>query len=647
VSSGGSTQPVEWFDSAERYAEVAAGAQRRSIPILRPPGARKRALWERVTASMVWRGEPATHAGQRFLIAWGERPRPAAQVYARWSGSVWKSCGTLEEALRLLRGCVESSVMLFAETSMLTHAVVAQFSAAARQAGKTLGLLCGRSEAGFSFSVAKMLSQSALPPGGHLLDAPHHEQRGGMTDPAKVVETLLEPSAFKVIRCHGEGSHAKLPGVVICGLTDEHEFPEAPDDGCSRDAGRCKRAGSRGARVVPGEAVAASVVAFACCNGFNVAAELFPSSVSMAVSFAEGWAAALIAPVRALVVPDAVLERLHRGLTAGEPLGEIVAAVNVMSQRLCQGDAFVLHGDPLHALAPRETSRPSDARSENDTQGGAPEKLARLQSWLVEVLQSSARAHRLMTSAEVWAGEPHESFIALGELLGRTERQALNGLKWAEAEPRGDSATALLRSGTAIRIALSEWDKRVGPALMDRRRRLDVFDLGHYDQVLIDMKEGPPCLRCGSAIEVHHFGRGLPIDGQRCAELCRVCGPISEFRMRGLRLSSGAIAREAAPGETLVFALLVHAPDGLTPLLPTARLLIRLYDKARDTCVSEQTLNIEAKSQHLSCRLDLPEDLETELHSIHVMAACGLDTTYLRLRFACLPAGRRGAPAPQ
>ena len=540
--------------------------------------------------------------------------------------------------------------MVLALAPQLRVAAIARLSSAIRASGRRLGFLSGRTEAGLSFSVAKALLRPNVQPSGDFFDAPHHEQaRNNLGTPSEIIERLTRPSLFKVIRSHGEGSHAKLPGVVICGLLDTVEFPDTPEQGCSRHARRCKRGHPLGSQVVFGDELAAPVIGFACCNGFNIAAELYPSPMSMALSFMEGWAAAIIAPVRPLIVPDCVLDRLYAGFTNGEPLGAVVQALDELSLDAGQRNAFVLHGDPLYALPRIDEGRTVVPSSARPLQTAIPSTnavdvtmrdLDSLQTWLVALLRQTAQGRRLVRSLEVWMSEPeNEGLRSLAGRLERIEPMILNALKWAEARPTPASRLALRRATVAIRLSVGQWDRAVAGILLGARHHVDPFDVGHYDQVRVDIQDGPPCRRCGTPLEVHRFGRGIPSEEHRIATLCCVCGPVQEYRLAGPRLSVHDSPKTGREAKDFRLRAALQMPAGAKPVVGAVQILLRFYDKANDCCVHEEARSVTAEDQSVDFQFELSRNLGRELHSIHLVAACGFDVAYVRARFASLPGG--------
>jgi hypothetical protein len=622
---------VVWLECPDHYRQAAAEASPSCLPVLMPEGVRQRRRWPKVIEGQFGSLTVAT-PGDRLTLAWGSNSASPARVFARLSGSQVAECRSLDAVLSTVAACDERAVVVVAAAFELRVGALVRISQAAHAAGKIVGFLCGRDEAALSYSVVKaLLSARASLDGVDLLDAPSHGNHGDATRAAEVRASLTQPSLAKILRSHGEGGHGKLPGVVVCGLLEEVEFAGMAAAGCSRTARRCKRAEASHAAVVFGDEVAAPVLCFVCCNGFNVAGELYPSPVSMALSFIEGWASAVIAPVRPLIAPDQIVEALRERLEAGQPFGAIVADLNEASARIGQPHAFVLHGDPCARLpAARTGTRPSPRRATVD--------LRDQQRWLVLALHHAERGRRLLRGVAAWLGGPPDGeWRSLWDRLQQMEGILLNALKWSQSDPADNSLRGLRRSVGLARLSIGQWDKEVASLLLGLRQSVDPFDIGHYDQLVISREAGGACARCGTTTEVELFGEGEPARSHRRATLCPVCGPIAEGRVEGLNLIAALGAHVATPGDRFSMAVTVHLPVPSLRIVDTVHLRLRLFDKARDICVWDEARALDAKESEVTFDLDLPGDLAPDLHSVRVVAVCGFDVAYARARFSSLP----------
>jgi hypothetical protein len=169
--------------------------------------------------------------------------------------------------------------------------------------------------------------------------------------------------------------------------------------------------------------------------------------------------------------------------------------------------------------------------------------------------------------------------------------------------------------------------------LLDVRETIDVYDLGHYDQVLVAAERGEACERCGTPTERHVFGRGEDAGQARVAVLCLACGPVREYRVHGLSLTMTADGSR----DRLRLRAELTVPPGKPALLHGVHLHLRFFDKARDCCVHEESRTVPAENQTIEFRIDLPQGLSPDLHSVRLIAMNGFDLAYARVRFAHLP----------
>ncbi|MFC4856089.1 hypothetical protein [Actinophytocola glycyrrhizae] len=617
--------PIRWVGALDGAPFAGDGP----IPVQRPAAASRAAEWERVLSGWF---DP--HSGpvpaDRVVICWETRALAAATVYGDRCAGELTVCADLDDVLAAIAARPGRAAVVVAFSDRLTVAALVRIDAAAEAAGCPLGFLYGRDTAGLSFAVAKALLRPAVGLSGvDSYDAPAHRAEDNARGlPADVAGGLRRPALVKVIRSHGEGGHAKLGDTVVCGLLDAAEFPGATDEGCSREARSCKRAAPRNATVVFGGEVAAPIVFFLCCNGFNVAGELFPSPVSLAVALAEGSAGAVIAPVRPLVAPDDLVAALHRMIAEGGPLGVVVRRLNELSARLDQPNAFVLHGDPCLTL-PTGAAGPAAPPV-------AEESLDPVRDWLVRLMRHATRGRRVLRSARAWLGGRGADLLdPLAAELDRAEHLAVNAMKWAEGAPGGESRARLLRTTTLLRAAVAKWDRAAGRMLLLVRDSLDAYDLGHYDQLLAGIEPGEPCARCGTPTERHRFGRGEEADQARVGVLCLVCGPVREHRVDGPAV---AVTAERA-GHRLLLRAGLTVPPSARPLLHGVQLYLRFFDKALDRCVHEEARTVPAEDQVVEFAVELPDRLSADLHSVRLVATTGFDIAYARARFAHLPEG--------
>jgi hypothetical protein len=640
-----------WVDDAQLYRQLVQKPSAQTVPVMRPRDPRKAALWHDVLGQR-YVSHPNPEPGTRAVLAWGDALSPCAQLLADRSGSVLLTCTRLDDVLTALRRVPEKDVIVIGLAALFTATSVAALYAAAGGSDKTVGIVCGRTEVEQSYAVAKTVLYPAVPSDDtsiELFDAPaHRPQDNPLFESGRLTKRLLGAAHTKVLRSHGEGGHAKFPDVVVCGLLDDAEFPSDRHAGCTRGGRRCKRAVSRGASVVFADELQAGIVCFICCNGFTVAGELYPSPVSMTLSFTEGWVSAIIAPNRPLTAPDSLIDSMLTDLSAGRQLGDIVARLNQISSRLGQPAAFALHGDPrlrhTAPAAPGPRDRPTASPVHDDNERGRRDKpddeaLDELGVWLIAMRQRTDGGRRIVRAMTAWLGvEAAQVLSPLNDGIAKVEHLILYALKWAEWRPAGKSLDRLLRTRMLIHLAMQAWDRQLARLVLDLRDRLDVFDLGHYDQLRRVVSEDALCGRCAAPAEIHFYGAGDRPDDRRQATLCRVCGPISEHRSSGLALHTIKHLRMGAAGDNFTWKLRLIVPPE-EKLAPSAQLFLSFVDKATDVPVWTEERTAVAESQDIDFAFPLPTGLSADLHSVKLVAVSAFDIAYARVRLVGLPVG--------
>jgi hypothetical protein len=261
-----------------------------------------------------------------------------------------------------------------------------------------------------------------------------------------------------------------------------------------------------------------------------------------------------------------------------------------------------------------------------------------VQSWLVRLLRRADRGRRLIRSINTWLDDQDQGLTEqVMTLLTKTERLIIYGLKRTETQGQDTSGLSLKRSTVPIRMIVKQWDSCMADLLLSMRETIDPFDVGHYDQQLIQRRIGQPCRRCGTPLESYFYGRGETDEEHRVAYLCCVCGPVSEHRKQGLKLEVVENSLTASGRENLLIRTRLHKPDMDNPLIDSTAVSLRFFDKARNECVHTVYRTVPAGTSEIDFRLSLPEVLSPDLHSVRLVAVSGFDFAYARLRFACLP----------
>ncbi|MCY4560308.1 MAG: hypothetical protein OXF79_28910 [Chloroflexi bacterium] len=624
---------VQWVEEEDSYVRLLSIPD--VLPVMLPDNSGKRLRWRTVLSELY---DPKTRGNMSDYLIVGVGPiiEDIARALCLRSGAGLASCPTLATALPEIEGSRYRRILVLGLASQLRSEWVHQLITRAHSLDKQVGFLAGRDLPGLSFSLAKTLQTPGQCARGMMtFDAIDHVLDHDRADVPALRQALTNASAVKIIRSHGEGSHAKLRGLTVCGLLEPREFADTPHIGCAWDQNHCKRAPDRSGRsVVFGKDIKTPVVFILCCNAFNFASELYPSNVSLSLSLTESWASAVIAPIRPIIAPNVISVSLAERVAEGGTVGEIVNQLNASSLRINQGVAFALHGDPAQTIEP---SRSVTAESETQCdelsfreESSNPSQIRQLQDWICGVLAQLHRIWRLMASAECAGLDTQLS--DLREKLQCVQKLALYALKQSETVISQSGQNDLVRKVGLVKGFVGQVDRQLAKTIADARKVIDPYDLFHYDLVRLRLQEGLPCDRCLTAVEISIFGRGESKENQRRAVLCPVCGPKSEHRVGGFQLSvRHSIQTTALTGSHRLIIWSAVSSES-SSVVPFATVAVRFVDKALDKCIVDLEFLCAVNGEACVRTVDLPLELSADLHSIRIVASCGLDLAYGRFR---------------
>ncbi|MBD2791975.1 hypothetical protein ID852_09240 [Xenorhabdus sp. 42] len=625
---------INWLNTLSEYNDAVASDL--GIPIIRPENIAQEVRWRKVIEEMYAKELRSSDNQDVVIINVGINTYSMALLYAKVMGYFIISVNDIDNVTLLLKEVREKNILFITLAHELKVGFVANALEISSNSGKNIGFLCGRTLSGLSYLIAKSLLKPALlEQNEFLIDAPKHKYTSDESQPEKLVKLLSQPAMLKTIRSHGEGSHAKLPSLTVCGLLEETEFPLMPECGCSRLTRRCKRAHGK-TQVFYGADIRAYAINYICCNGFNMAGELYPSPVSMILALTEGWPAAVLAPIRPLIAPDHFLSLFRKMAKGKMPLGQIVASLNDACAELGQPFTFALIGDPTLQLSLQDEN-PSLPESLHEHV--EPESNRQIMIGIKKVLEEGIYGYRLLRSIDAWLGETvADKLSCLREKLINIERLALFSLKKYEVSYLQEDKKALVRNNGLIQLLMTQWEKILVSLLHEGREDFDVFDLLHYDQLMNELKIVEPCRRCGTLMEVSSFGQIGGITGCSETYMCRVCGPLAAYRYGGIRLEYLTEKWVARQGERMTVKIRLHTSHIVHPISQRVHLELRGYDKSTGQCFVSEIKTAELKHNNIiRFEFTLDENQGCDLHSIRVIAVSGFDIAFLRIRLACLP----------
>ena len=269
-------------------------------------------------------------------------PLVQAAAQAGLAAADWFVLSDTDAARRFLSAGTEQRILILVPADRLTVSELSGIRAQFGEDAGRIGFVAGRSAAGLIWTLGKALAPARPDlPALDDFDAVDHALDHAAGDVDALRARLTRPVLTKVFLSHGEGSHAKFPGLTVCGLLDDAEFAESPELGCNRGTRHCKRQPPlAGNRVVFGDEIVAQTVFFLCCNGFSFAQELYPSHVSVALSLAEGQVGAVVAPIRPVTVPKGLYDWLLGRIGQGGRLGAIVGRTELPRRGIGTGPAI-------------------------------------------------------------------------------------------------------------------------------------------------------------------------------------------------------------------------------------------------------------------------------------------------------------------
>jgi len=591
----------------------------------------------------------------------------------------------------------EGAVVIFGRGEAFSPAALQALSAAQRP----FGIATARDEPALQFLAVKMALEAERRGGGagrritafdelegvvlSLTGEPHVQSvhRFDASVHARLMD-LLDRAAL-VLHVHGEGSHANLQSVVLCGVSpgrELHKNKPVPG-GCVTSPDRnCKRARSSGAAVEGFDSLPDAEIALLSCNGLSVAGALYPSSSSCVFSMVEGSAVRVLCNDRTVPMCHSDVQIVSTVLAAGGSLHDVVWLFNDRERYRSGAAPWFLVGEPraglprhsdglsaeggdiyglklLRALGTRgvlavETEAAPRAiwRGEKTiTVLESPQKsLATAQRSLRPADEELCNADRIardglrrcvegslasLATRAVFLNECSpptelkESLQRLEQTRHATEQAFGNALDLCEAgRAEGLLPDRLSLALLSARLATSTWDREFvtfAEKWLLERSTERVF-LAGFLRAGEDGAE--PCQRCSMRIpRLRHQSIHFP-ESSRIAMSCPCCGPaaiISE--------GDGSIKlvcpTEFAPDRLLVVRVDVPLTASALEELP-GWLGMGIRNKATGVITWRGVVPIRDKSTTIS--IDTSGLGEPDLHTLRLVYARGMQLTYLRRR---------------
>jgi hypothetical protein len=638
-------------------------------------------------------------------------------VYSRITGrsllKLKSVAGLEEDGAAFLIGAAES-VLVAALPDCLTYEVLDRIACKLYALNPNIewGVVTAPDPAGLSFVFAKLLADSSRPLKEGALDILHGyiyeaEPAAGDFTKNELDSTLIQEAVGAdwrtlVIAAHGEGAHAYLESVVLCGITGRNELDAsgAIIQGCR--PGVCKRVHDPAVNIWPVCNLKNQISVFLSCNGFSVAKQLYPSDVSFILSAAEGFTSAVITTTKCLPFEEHVPVLFLRLIQSGMSLGAIVRFENNAELFSNSVAPYILFGDPLLNRAGSPTPRVR-VGSSGEFHNERSKRLIYLdlKEWtpkpVIEVLTAGRDSNPVavlgLSNAALLTEGPE--IIANGRLIDRTgefekhtawltgllrgmERiklleQAINHyhIKDFEANPelkaswsdicrvRADLTSQIYRmlrffklikqnrlwKGRAVaaaRRSIDEsarlWESGFSIIVREKLLKNSLYHILHYYHFEKGRQKGPNCNRCGTASIQTAYCCPDGAIDERRAVECPVCGELYEYPENGPLIET-ILLHSARPGETAVFK--IQCPDD-APAAPPGILVGQVNDKSMGNVFYKFHKQGRIEAGGVNIEIPLPADLGLDLHTIKIAWIRSLDVSYARYRFPVIKTNRSG-----
>jgi hypothetical protein len=457
-----------------------------------------------------------------------------------------------------------------------------------------------------------------------------------------VRQALRRPTGICALIAHGDGSHLDLGEAILCGLADDGETVggRPVDGGCTRSS--CKKQAGHAGYLLHADDLNANLLVILSCNSMSLASELYPSSLSLALSAANVQATPVIGTVSQLPFSSETGVDIVRHIRTAVNVGTSVAALNARWKDAGIPCAYVLLGDPLTSFARRQEK----ARSRAEVPGSDRHQVSLADARSAWRLRNTLDS---VTRAATSAALQHRS---LPQQLQHNVRamahaQALvDSRVWQMQGPSaigdGESLLEMTRArrpgGPAleeIKDALGDWGKALleltPVVLLSGPPGLPVFGdklaevLGRH-LVIEEHGKGDPCPRCGTPVIAYRLdNRVLPVHPRR-RSVCLVCGPVADQVDGALKVEVHPPTYSPRKDQGVDLDVQVTAQREMLGLTGCpVHLLVEVRDKSVPDPVYCKLLTLRSTAMSVRHIEVVPLGKGADLHSVRVIAArCGL-----------------------
>jgi len=428
-------------------------------------------------------------------------------------------------------------------------------------------------------------------------------------------EALAQHWEILVIAAHGEGSHAKIGRIVVCGLAGGKETLLSGEDGECRP-GHCKR-GAR-SKVIYTDALQARVLVLLSCYGLSVAGEGYPSDVSLVRGVVSARRVeSIVTTIRGVEVGDVLWRAFNTAVRDLATPSDLVRQLNEMQRGRGLPDTFVLVGG---GSSPWNLQRSAGGTVQVPKQ---PEEYP--DQYATAVVDLLSRAVR----GTLWRTEVSnmQDDLLLSQVFAeKASREKLLNASVVSAAHWGHT-TAGTRDWIMPYVAAwrdDAWrlisNRGVAYGLDSTLRSVSV---PVYHETVLRI-----CSRCGSRAEF--FSLQFPLSSVRGEAMdCPICGPISCWagRFRSLRVEVPGKARR---GEDLSLTV-----EARSPAASSTECAVEIQHKGTGAVYFSSQF-VLSNTDTASFDIDTSA-LSLDLHTVRVVALGQDAISFERRRFAVVP----------
>lgn len=560
------------------------------------------------------------------------------------------------------------------------------------------GIITAKDKAGISFIFTKFLTNNEFSNEIAALDIINKrilntEIKEENYSSKKIVDYCNRYWKNLCIVAHGEGAHANLESVVLCGISDEIEkdMRGTPiKNGCTIH--KCKRVQNKEIKTLPVFNMKVENSIFLSCNGFSVAGDLFPSDLSYVLCGTEGYIKNIITTTEVQSFHKDVCELFLHMLKSNIELGNIVNIFNDILKNVKGSYPYILFGDPY--LTKKVNTSGEDNNTKNNIEYNSKDTFTILKKDIIND-QHIYIFNQMKEDSIPFIGNKYLLYLnnrhSIEEniIIDKTEElkeiiENLNNLflkvhslkliedqlfmiNRAVLQDEHNQLNKVFSHLTITREKLTlcierffidinnmhsnqYWDQKVFVKyeqnilklttqlyksyllLFSNKSILKSLDLvlfNHYYHTVTTTTE--KCSRCKSLLNVHSLKSKLNNTPPRLKHTCPVCGLVRNVSKTGSFIDLELLS-DPKPGEKL--SILMKPNLGMNIYNSIESYLIcEITDKSNGETIDQFTLSGHLTSEPIYKEVLLPSDIGSDLHTIRIVLISNYDISYSRFRF--------------